>query len=265
VAREIDRGSTGAEAATVRALLQSLAHRERLTFWPASLAGRGVRLRDRLAAMPMAARVRRPADDSASAVAWRFGTAIPSGTSRGLLTYPHCPSGQSPAYPQQYTITPAAPGPSAVSPRFSIPPDRARWPRCRPASCGSSSANRTWISTASTATALSSSKTDGGARSLEVATDGRGLDLAPALGRRGARGAAPRLQEPRRFRSRSRSRLRDSPTRARVLSRALQPCEGGEVTGGSISKGSSVSSTASSPRGVSPAPVTQDLPTVIVP
>jgi ABC-type phosphate/phosphonate transport system ATPase subunit len=78
VAREIDRGFDGAEAATVRALLQSLAHRERLTVLasattPAAASG----FADRLAAIADGQLVfdGLPTDFSGQRVAWRFGTA----------------------------------------------------------------------------------------------------------------------------------------------------------------------------------------------
>jgi len=78
VAREIDRGLDGAEAATVRALLRSLAHRERLAVLasaatPAAasdFADRLVAIADGLLVFDGA-----PADFGGQRVAWRFGTA----------------------------------------------------------------------------------------------------------------------------------------------------------------------------------------------
>jgi phosphonate transport system ATP-binding protein len=78
VAHEIDRGLDGAEAATVRALLRSLAHRERLAVLasaatPAAasdFADRLVAIADGLLVFDGA-----PADFSGQRVAWRFGTA----------------------------------------------------------------------------------------------------------------------------------------------------------------------------------------------
>lgn len=78
VAREIDRGFDGADAATVRALLRSLAHRERLAVLasaatPAAASG----FADRLVAIADGLLVfdGLPTDFSGQRVAWRFGTA----------------------------------------------------------------------------------------------------------------------------------------------------------------------------------------------
>jgi len=78
VVREIDRGLDGADLATVRALLRSLAHRERLSVlasaatpaFAADFADRLVALADGLLVFDGA-----PNDFSGQRVAWRFGTA----------------------------------------------------------------------------------------------------------------------------------------------------------------------------------------------
>ncbi|PYN48415.1 MAG: hypothetical protein DME00_12330 [Candidatus Rokuibacteriota bacterium] len=78
VAREIDRGFDGAEAATVRALLQSLARRERLTVLAsASTPGGASGFANRLVAIADGLLVfdGLPTDFSGQRVAWRFGTA----------------------------------------------------------------------------------------------------------------------------------------------------------------------------------------------
>lgn len=78
VAREIDRGFDGTEAATVRALLQSLAHRERLTVLAsASTPAEASGFADRLVAIADGLLVfdGLPADFSGQRVAWRLGTA----------------------------------------------------------------------------------------------------------------------------------------------------------------------------------------------
>ena len=76
--REIDRGFDGAEAATVSALLQSLAHRERLTVLAsASTPAHASGFADRLVAIADGLLVfdGLPTDFSGQRVAWRFGTA----------------------------------------------------------------------------------------------------------------------------------------------------------------------------------------------
>jgi len=78
VVREIDRGLDGAEALAVRAVIQSLAHRERLAVLASATAPAGaVGFADRLVAIADGLLVfdGSPAEFSGQRVAWRFGTA----------------------------------------------------------------------------------------------------------------------------------------------------------------------------------------------
>jgi phosphonate transport system ATP-binding protein len=78
VAREIDRGFDGAEAQSLRAVLQSLARRERLAVLASASAPAGaIGFADRLVAIADGLLVfdGSPADFSGQRVAWRFGTA----------------------------------------------------------------------------------------------------------------------------------------------------------------------------------------------
>jgi len=78
VVREIDRGFDGAEAAVLRGILQSLAHRERLTVLASAAAPTAaVGFADRLVAIADGLLVfdGSPTDFSGQQVAWRFGTA----------------------------------------------------------------------------------------------------------------------------------------------------------------------------------------------
>jgi len=76
--REIDRGFDGAEAQSLRAVLQSLAHRERLAVLAsASTPAAAIGFADRLVAIADGLLVfdGSPTDFSGQRVAWRFGTA----------------------------------------------------------------------------------------------------------------------------------------------------------------------------------------------
>jgi len=78
VVREIDRGFDAAEAAVVRGMLQSLAHRERLAVLASSAApAAALGFADRLVAIADGLLVfdGSPTDFSGQRVAWRFGTA----------------------------------------------------------------------------------------------------------------------------------------------------------------------------------------------
>ena len=78
VAREIDRGFDGAEAQSLRAVLQSLARRERFAVLASASAPAGaIGFADRLVAIADGLLVfdGSPADFSGQRVAWRFGTA----------------------------------------------------------------------------------------------------------------------------------------------------------------------------------------------
>jgi len=76
--REIDRGLDGADLATVRVLLRSLAHRERLAVLAsASTPAVAAEFADRLVALADGLLVFDgvPGDFGGQRVAWRFGTA----------------------------------------------------------------------------------------------------------------------------------------------------------------------------------------------
>jgi ABC-type multidrug transport system ATPase subunit len=76
--REIDRGFDAAEAASLRGILQSLAHRERLAVLASAAApSAAVGFADRLVAIADGVLVfdGSPTDFSGQRVAWRFGTA----------------------------------------------------------------------------------------------------------------------------------------------------------------------------------------------
>jgi phosphonate transport system ATP-binding protein len=78
VVREIDRGFDAAEAAVVRGMLQSLAHRERLAVLASSaVPAAALGFADRLVAIADGLLVfdGSPTDFSGQRVAWRFGTA----------------------------------------------------------------------------------------------------------------------------------------------------------------------------------------------
>jgi phosphonate transport system ATP-binding protein len=78
MAREIDRGFDGAEAQSLRAVLQSLARRERFAVLASASAPAGaIGFADRLVAIADGLLVfdGSPADFSGQRVAWRFGTA----------------------------------------------------------------------------------------------------------------------------------------------------------------------------------------------